>query len=114
MPPATRLRSACSWSPTTPARGRGRPREARAPDTEHARAARAGERVRAWRVRPDDRVRAARVDPDPPRPAQPVDHEGGRVPDARHGADDPLRPLLHALEGRARARPPRDDRRARL
>ena len=39
-------------------------------------------------LRPDDGVRAARVDLDPPRPAQPVDHEGRRVSDARHRADD--------------------------
>ena len=110
-----RRTSGCSSSRTSPGRRRG-PRidEARAHRCDHVRAARAGERVRARRLRPDDGVRAARMDPDPPRPDRPFDHEGGRLPDARERRDDPLRPLLHALEGRAHARPARDDRRARL
>jgi F-type H+-transporting ATPase subunit a len=36
------------------------------------------------------------VGPDPSRPAEPLDHEGRRLPDARHAADDRVRPLLHA------------------
>ena len=68
-------------------------------------------RVRARRVRPDDRVRAARVGPDPPRPAEPLDHEGRRLPDDRDGAHDPARPRPHA---RPRHQPAPHGRRADL
>ena len=73
------------------------------------RLARAG--LRARRLRPDDRVRAARMGLDPPRPAQPLDHEGGRLPDARHRPDDPARALPDARQD---AQPPADGRRVDL
>ena len=74
--------------------------EARASSRRGARARRAAGGVRARRVRPDRRVRAARVDPDPPRPAQPLDHEGGRLPDARRRPDDRARPLPMRVSSR--------------
>ena len=96
---------------TGPVAGGRRRNEARTRRTRHDRAAPAGERIRARRVRSDDGVRAARVDPDPPRPAEHVDHEGGRLPDARERADDPLRDRVHAHAHRPEGRAQGDVRR---
>ncbi len=101
----------CSSSPTTAARRPVSRREAPSRHARHDRAPAAGERLRPRDLRPDDGVRAEGVGADPPRPAQSLDHEGRRLPDARERADHPLRDLLHAHEDRAKARPARDRRR---
>ncbi len=69
-----------------------------------ARAGGAAGGARTRQVRPDDGVRAARVDPDPPRPAQPLDHESGRLSDDRHAAHDPARDHGHASRSGPAAR----------
>ena len=52
------------------------------------------------------------MDPDPPRAAEPLDHEGRRLPDARHGADDRCS-ASSSCAGKT-LEPPADGRRADL